>query len=486
MEQYLEDLFSIADHNEHGALNEGEFRKLMSMSGFNFNDETLKRLLLASDENDDGMIDVGELKKMVAEMRQREEMLELHWLKNNPKWTQNNDTFRSQAAADEGFRGPATNILHDNDGIWICAEAGVENWVRFDLGCEHELTKFELVGAFLPEIPKACELQALVHDAWVTVTKWTLEEGADGGHSTLEFDQTRAQEWKLLVYSSYGDANKGGCAVRHVNFYGRRYLPLEAREEEAMEEANERPEEKEAASLGLTLTPQDADAEDTKHVEQNGEAGCSEVDTADQAVKDDDGEEETVETAAEGTWSSMTTCLRGMKLGIIKKKSSKGWVQPTAEWLVAEKAKQFAASMPTCVAFAIHPTEGVEFYSEDAFNPKKGYRESVHPGWTAQTWVSAVHYSPFYEKEAVEQAKLKKLRESLPETLEPEDLDQYLLELFEVCDENRDGVLEAWEFKKLLSISGFKLSETTVAEMLAEFDSNGDGVIALQELQVSI
>ena len=130
MEHYLEELFSIADHNKHGALDESEFRKLMAMSGFKFSDDQLKKLLVTSDKNKDGEIDVGELKAMIAGMKSREEAKLLHWLKNDPLWTKDDDDFRSQAADDK----EASNILKNTEGIWTCTDAEQTNWIRFDLG----------------------------------------------------------------------------------------------------------------------------------------------------------------------------------------------------------------------------------------------------------------------------------------------------------------------------------------------------------------
>ena len=289
-----------------------------------------------------------------------------------------------------------------------------------------------------------------------------------------QFNMVRAREWKLVVHNSHGDPSQGGSAVRGVRFYGRKFVPpVKQVDEDDKEEEDQYVSEEEAEHAEMVAQ----DAQPSVSVD------VGEKDSPKNAVAQESIEQLEDEEEDRDDWSAMELGIRGLKVGLIKKKNNKGWVQPAVDWLVVEKAKQFAASMPDCIGFAVHATEGVEFYSEDAFSPKKGYRESKFLGWQAHLWVSNRHYSPFYAKEEEERKKLDKLRKSLPENLEPEDLNEYLEELFQVCDENRDGVLEAWEFKKLMSISGFHFSEAAVAEMLVEYDSNGDGVIAFKELQ---
>ena len=62
------------------------------------------------------------------------------------------------------------------------------------------------------------------------------------------------------------------------------------------------------------------------------------------------------------------------------------------------------------------------------------------------------------------------------------ELDAYLRELFEIGDENQDGVLQPDEAIKLLSLSGLHFpAGMQIEELVARADLNGDGVIDYQE-----
>jgi Ca2+-binding EF-hand superfamily protein len=63
----------------------------------------------------------------------------------------------------------------------------------------------------------------------------------------------------------------------------------------------------------------------------------------------------------------------------------------------------------------------------------------------------------------------------------PEMLQRYLLKLFRVADTNGDGVLQPSELKRLLQLSGFNISNETVNEIVAEADTNHNGVIEYEE-----
>jgi len=54
---------------------------------------------------------------------------------------------------------------------------------------------------------------------------------------------------------------------------------------------------------------------------------------------------------------------------------------------------------------------------------------------------------------------------------------QYLERLFEMEDENGDGVLQPQEFANLLGRSGFAFSKELIEKILKEADVNNDGVI---------
>jgi hypothetical protein len=67
------------------------------------------------------------------------------WLSNNAAWTKNDAEHRSNAAADVGKEGPATNVLNEDDAaMWDAGDATKEQWIMFDLRGYHELTKFEI------------------------------------------------------------------------------------------------------------------------------------------------------------------------------------------------------------------------------------------------------------------------------------------------------------------------------------------------------
>ena len=54
-------------------------------------------------------------------------------------------------------------------------------------------------------------------------------------------------------------------------------------------------------------------------------------------------------------------------------------------------------------------------------------------------------------------------------------------QLFQIADRNDDGVLQPAEMKKLLELSGFKLSPMDIDELVKSADVNKDGVIDWKE-----
>jgi Ca2+-binding EF-hand superfamily protein len=56
-----------------------------------------------------------------------------------------------------------------------------------------------------------------------------------------------------------------------------------------------------------------------------------------------------------------------------------------------------------------------------------------------------------------------------------------ILALYDMCDKNGDGVLDTVELRALLKKSGFKLSDEIVSQIMSSADTNGDGVIQLNE-----
>ena len=54
-------------------------------------------------------------------------------------------------------------------------------------------------------------------------------------------------------------------------------------------------------------------------------------------------------------------------LGLLKECTGSGWCDPTPEAEVLFKAQEEAPGLHGCMAFAVHPHRGVQFYSEEAF-----------------------------------------------------------------------------------------------------------------------
>ena len=77
----------------------------------------------------------------------------------------------------------------------------------------------------------------------------------------------------------------------------------------------------------------------------------------------------------------------------------------------------------------------------------------------------------------------KKIKKALPHAskFKAADLDKYVHDLFAIGDTNGDGVLEPRELKKLLQMSGFKLSAKEIHTFVQQADTNNDGVIEYRE-----
>jgi len=63
-----------------------------------------------------------------------------------------------------------------------------------------------------------------------------------------------------------------------------------------------------------------------------------------------------------------------------------------------------------------------------------------------------------------------------------EAVENYFRQLFDMCDANKNGVLEKGEVRDLLLRSGFKLDQHTMEEVMAKADKNGDGVLDHSEM----
>jgi len=68
LENYLTQLFQIADANDDGVLDPDEFEDLMSMSGFNFSPSTVKKMMDSADVNHDGVIEWKEFLPLALEL----------------------------------------------------------------------------------------------------------------------------------------------------------------------------------------------------------------------------------------------------------------------------------------------------------------------------------------------------------------------------------------------------------------------------------
>lgn len=68
-----------------------------------------------------------------------------------------------------------------------------------------------------------------------------------------------------------------------------------------------------------------------------------------------------------------------------------------------------------------------------------------------------------------------------PSDFTTEELDWYLTRMFQISDENKDGVLQPDELRMLLSFSKFNIPADQIAQMVAAADANQDGVISYNE-----
>lgn len=62
-----------------------------------------------------------------------------------------------------------------------------------------------------------------------------------------------------------------------------------------------------------------------------------------------------------------------------------------------------------------------------------------------------------------------------------DQLSRYLQRMFQIADENRDGVVDQYEFKRLLSVSGFAFDDVMIAKLMNQADMNKDGLIEYDE-----
>merc|ERR1711968_376082 len=68
LERYFQKLFAVADVNGDGVLQPSEFKRLLELSGFNFDQATVRKLLNAADVNQDGVIEYDEFVPVAMEI----------------------------------------------------------------------------------------------------------------------------------------------------------------------------------------------------------------------------------------------------------------------------------------------------------------------------------------------------------------------------------------------------------------------------------
>lgn len=73
----------------------------------------------------------------------------------------------------------------------------------------------------------------------------------------------------------------------------------------------------------------------------------------------------------------------GLKAGLLEEKRGFGWCEPSSKEEVLSRASYEASGMASCVAFAVHPRLGVQFYDEEAFGPDGSLE--ADPDWTTYT-----------------------------------------------------------------------------------------------------
>jgi hypothetical protein len=66
--RYFKKLFAVADTNGDGVLQPAEFKRLLELSGFNFDKVTVRRLLNSADVNHDGVIEYDEFVPVALEI----------------------------------------------------------------------------------------------------------------------------------------------------------------------------------------------------------------------------------------------------------------------------------------------------------------------------------------------------------------------------------------------------------------------------------
>lgn len=71
-------------------------------------------------------------------------------------------------------------------------------------------------------------------------------------------------------------------------------------------------------------------------------------------------------------------------------------------------------------------------------------------------------------------------------SIPPAQLELYFTKLFSVGDKDKNGVLDAIEFRDLLRKSGFGFDDATISKILREADSNNDGVLQFEEFVVAM
>merc|ERR1711871_433403 len=84
LERYFQKLFAVADVNGDGVLQPSEFKRLLELSGFNFDQATVRKLLNAADVNQDGVIEYDEFVPVAMEILKAQKASEASGVSNMP------------------------------------------------------------------------------------------------------------------------------------------------------------------------------------------------------------------------------------------------------------------------------------------------------------------------------------------------------------------------------------------------------------------
>jgi Ca2+-binding EF-hand superfamily protein len=443
LEDYMIRLFKIGDKNGDGILDALELRDLLRKSGFNLDNQTIARIMVAVDTNRDGVIQFHEfaraIKILISEIP-RSEMPEVH----------NVSTEELQSYLQRLFN------IGDKNGDGVLSPAEFESLLR--------KSGFNFDNMMIRKIMNAVDVNGdgvIQYEEFVPAIMALLRSRTRAAeHATMpSFQSVPPQQLELYLQRLFKIGDKDGNGVLDA---------LEFRD--LLRKSGFQLDDETITKIMV--------AADTN---KDGVIQFEEFLPAMRALVK--GIPRSGSTEMPSLENVAATELRSylQRLFKIGDKNGDGVLQPAEfESLLNKSGFSFSSEIVREI-MSVADTNGDGLIQYEEFVPAIMSLLKSRP--SAQSTVMEAAAAPPQAKAAPAVAAPAAPAPEMPDITEvpPAQLERYMQRLFKIGDKDENGVLDALELRDLLRKSGFQLDDDAITKIMVAVDTNRDGVIQYDE-----